>query len=67
VKDLLGPAVPGWRETEKYLLDLEDAFDTDENENQTRQNWLLPLNHHTLTDGSLRRVPNSRCLGQKRT
>jgi len=43
VKDLLGPAVPGWRETEKYLLDLEDAFDTDENENQTRQNWPVAI------------------------
>jgi hypothetical protein len=39
VKDLFGPAVAGWQETLKYLLELEEAFDTDKDENQTRAKW----------------------------
>lgn len=43
VKDLFGPAVPGWRETKKYLLDLEQAFDTDKDENQTDEKWPVAI------------------------
>ena len=43
VKYLFGPAVPGWQETQKYLLDLEQAFDTDRNENQTREKWPVAI------------------------
>jgi hypothetical protein len=39
VKGLFGPAVAGWQETLKYLLDLEEAFDTDQDEKQTRAKW----------------------------
>ena len=28
IKDLYGPAIPGWKETKPYLLELEDAFNT---------------------------------------
>jgi len=43
VKYLFGPAVAGWRETKKYLLDLEDAFDTGEAENQTTEKWPVAI------------------------
>ena len=43
VKDLFGPAVAGWRETADYLLDLEDAFDTDLNEKQTKKEWPVAI------------------------
>jgi len=43
VKYLFGPAVPGWRETKKYLLDLEEAFDTDTGENQTTEKWPVAI------------------------
>jgi hypothetical protein len=43
VKNLFGPAVAGWDETAEYLLDLEDAFDTDINENQTRKKWPVAI------------------------
>jgi len=43
VKDLFGPAVAGWSETTKYLLDLEEAFDTARDENQTRQKWPVAI------------------------
>lgn len=43
VKDLYGPAIPGWKETAPYLLDLEDAFDTDKNENQTSKKWPVAI------------------------
>lgn len=39
IKGLYGPAVAGWEETRPYLLDLEEAFDTDEDENQTQAKW----------------------------
>jgi len=40
---LFGPAIPGWKETAPYLLDLEEAFDTDENENQTEKEWPIAI------------------------
>jgi hypothetical protein len=43
VKGLYGPAIAGWRETKKYLLDLEIAFDTDKDENQTSQKWPIAI------------------------
>lgn len=43
VKDLFGPAVAGWNETAGYLLDLEEAFDTETNENQTRKKWPVAI------------------------
>ena len=43
VKDLFGPAVAGWRETTDYLLDLEDAFDTDINQKQTKEKWPVAI------------------------
>ena len=43
VKNLYGPAVGGWRETEGYLLDLEESFDTDKNENQTTKKWPVAI------------------------
>jgi hypothetical protein len=43
VVDLYGPAVPGWKETQEYLLDLEDAFDTDADERQTRKKWPVAI------------------------
>jgi hypothetical protein len=43
VKNLFGPAVAGWEETSKYLLDLEIAFDTDRDENQTLKKWPIAI------------------------
>jgi len=43
VKNLFGPAIAGWDETALYLLDLEEAFDTDTNENQTRKKWPVAI------------------------
>jgi hypothetical protein len=43
VKGLYGPAIAGWRETKKYLLDLEIAFDTDKDENQTSKKWPITI------------------------
>ena len=43
VRGLFGPAIPGWKETAPYLLDLEEAFDTDENENQTEKEWPIAI------------------------
>ncbi len=43
VKNLYGPALAGWEETGPYLLDLEDAFDTDETEKQTRKKWPIAI------------------------
>jgi hypothetical protein len=43
IKNLFGPAIGGWEETEGYLLDLEDAFDTDKNENQTKKKWPVAI------------------------
>lgn len=48
VKDLFGPAIAGWQETTGYLLDLEDAFDTDKGENQTRQKWPVAIEPHHI-------------------
>lgn len=43
VKDLFGPAIPGWKETKAYLLKLEDAFDSDLDENQTGKKWPMAI------------------------
>ncbi len=43
VKDLFGPAIPGWKEAKPYLLELEEAFDTETNENQTRKKWPMTI------------------------
>jgi hypothetical protein len=43
VKFLYGPAIAGWEETDGYLLDLERAFDTDEDENQTQKKWPIAI------------------------
>lgn len=43
VKGLYGPAIADWRETRKYLLDLEDAFDTEVSENQTQKRWPIAI------------------------
>lgn len=43
VRHLFGPAVAGWDETAGYLLDLEEAFDTDTNENQTTKKWPVAI------------------------
>jgi hypothetical protein len=43
VKGLYGPALAGWEETAPYLLDLEDAFDTDIDENQTSRKWPIAI------------------------
>ena len=43
VKDLYGPVIPGWAETAPYLLDLEDAFNTDKDENQTNRKWPIAI------------------------
>jgi hypothetical protein len=48
VKSLYGPALAGWKETKRYLLDLEDAFDTDKDENQTRQRWPIAIEPHHI-------------------
>ncbi len=48
VKYLFGPAIAGWQETTKYLLDLEDAFGTDKDENQTRQKWPVAIEPHHI-------------------
>lgn len=43
IKNLYGPAIAGWEETAGYLLDLEEAFDTDEAENQTKKTWPVAI------------------------
>ncbi|MGO9516900.1 MAG: FRG domain-containing protein [Candidatus Korobacteraceae bacterium] len=43
IKNLFGPAIAGWEETAGYLLDLEDAFDTDEAEKQTKKKWPVAI------------------------
>ena len=43
IKDLYGPAVAGWKETDGYLLDLEDAFDSEKEENQTSKKWPVAI------------------------
>lgn len=43
IKDLYGPAVAGWAETSPYLLDLEEAFDTDTDERQTTKKWPVAI------------------------
>ncbi len=43
VRGLYGPAIAGWRETKGYLLDLEEAFYTDKNENQTTKKWPVAI------------------------
>jgi hypothetical protein len=43
VKDLYGPAIPGWKETKPYLLKLEDAFDSDFEEHQTAKKWPMAI------------------------
>jgi hypothetical protein len=43
VKGLFGPAIAGWQETARYLLDLEEAFDTDTSENQTNRKWPIAI------------------------
>ena len=43
VKDMYGPAIAGWEETTGYLLDLEDACDVDENEDQTTKKWPIAI------------------------
>lgn len=43
VKDLYGPAVAGWREISGYLLDLEDAFNRDNDGNQTNEKWPVAI------------------------
>jgi len=43
VKDLYGPAIPGWKEAKPYLLKLEDAFDSDLDENQTGKKWPMAI------------------------
>ncbi|MGA7524546.1 MAG: FRG domain-containing protein [Acidobacteriaceae bacterium] len=43
VKDLYGPAIPGWIEAKPYLLKLEDAFDKELDENRTRKRWPMTI------------------------
>jgi hypothetical protein len=43
VKNLYGPAIPGWKETEPYLLELEDAFDSEVAEKQTNKKWPIAI------------------------
>ena len=43
VKYLYGPAIAGWEETQKYLLDLEDAFHTERDEKQTEKKWPVAI------------------------
>jgi FRG domain len=43
VKDLYGPAIPGWKEVKPYLLVLEDAFDSDVSEKQTSKKWPVAI------------------------
>ena len=43
VKDLFGPAVAGWNETAGYLLDLEDAFDSNSPKENTTKKWPIAL------------------------
>jgi hypothetical protein len=42
VKGMYGPAIAGWKETTGYLLDLEDACDSDE-EDQTTKKWPIAI------------------------
>ena len=41
IPGLYGPALPGWKETEPYLWDLEDALDTDNRD--TRRKWPVAI------------------------
>jgi hypothetical protein len=43
IKYLFGPAASGWYETKNYLLDLEDAFDTESDEKQTQKQWPVAI------------------------
>lgn len=43
VKDLYGPAIPGWKEAKPYLLKLEDAFDSDLEGKQTSMKWPMAI------------------------
>jgi len=43
VKDLWGPAIAGWREAKPYLLELEDAFDSEVSEQQTKKAWPIAI------------------------
>jgi hypothetical protein len=43
VRDLYGPAIPGWKETKPYLLKLEDAFDRELDENPTEKKWPMAI------------------------
>ena len=43
VKDLYGPAVAGWVEISGYLLDLEEAFDRDNEGKQTSKKWPVAI------------------------
>lgn len=43
VKDLYGPAIPGWKETKPYLLELEDAFDDQMGEKEARRKWPMAI------------------------
>ena len=41
IPKLFGPALPGWEETEPYLLELEAAMDTDNKD--TRRKWPIAI------------------------
>lgn len=43
VKDLYGPVISGWKEAKPYLLELEDAFDSEYDENQTDEKWPIAI------------------------
>jgi len=43
VKDLYGPAIPGWKETKPYLMKLEDAFDKELGEDESRKKWPMSI------------------------
>jgi len=43
IKDLYGPAIPGWKEAKSYLLKLEDAFDSELAENVTEKKWPIAI------------------------
>jgi len=43
IKDLYGPAIPGWKETKPYLLKLEDAFDSELEEGWSRRKWPMAI------------------------
>jgi FRG domain len=43
IKNLYGPAIPGWKETKSYLLDLEDAFDGELEQSETTKKWPMAI------------------------